>query len=89
MQEQIIQAIKDMGENPEEFYIEENADLKKYTSRKFESSKYSSRKYDSRSPNISIEYLPTKIIEIFGGGGHQVNEFIEAWKSGYFRQNDV
>lgn len=87
MIENIKKAIESISkEKKENFIIEENADVKEYAkkSRKFQGRKYDSREYTLVKHNISITYVPTGIIEIYGSGGSQVDNFLKDWKSGVF-----
>jgi hypothetical protein len=85
MREQIIQAIKDIGEKEQDFTIDDRVDMSKYPRM---GRKYSGREFNTRTPNISVKYNPTGVIEIYGsGGGNPRNKFIEDWNSGVFKNS--
>ena len=51
--EQIIQAIKDIGEKEQDFTIDDRVDMSKYPRM---GRKYSGREFNTRTPNISVKY---------------------------------
>ncbi|MCP5363605.1 MAG: hypothetical protein H6911_06625 [Rickettsiaceae bacterium] len=52
MREQIIQAIKDIGEKEQDFTIDDRVDMSKYPRM---GRKYSGREFNTRTPNISVK----------------------------------